>query len=295
MTLPPKADHEISRYRWRLPKSVRRLLRDRTGTAALLLVIATTLVACFASHIAPFDSTEIMTGPVLGWPTSNNWLGTDNLGRDILSRTIYGTQISMLTAGACVSLALVVGLTLGLIAGLGPVWLDNAIMVVLDTIRSFPTIVMGLAASTMFGSSIFTVILIISLATIPTFGRVARTQAMVTRGHDYILAERAMGAGLPRIASIHILPNIIGPLLILASMEIPTVITLEAGLSFLGVGVPPPASSWGNILNDGFSVVRNTPWPIVASGLPLIIITLAFTFLGESLRDTLDPKLAKDI
>jgi peptide/nickel transport system permease protein len=294
--LPREEDHLISGYAWKLRKGVHRLLlRDRIGNASLLIVIVITLVACFASHIAPFDGTQIMTGPVLGWPTMHNLLGTDNLGRDILSRTIYGTQISMLTAGCCVSLTLVVGLTLGLVAGLGSVWLDNAIMVVLDTIRSFPTIVMGLAASTMFGSSIISVILIISLATIPTFGRVARTQVMVIRRHDYIMAERAMGAGLQRIASIHILPNIIGPLLILASMEIPTVITLEAGLSFLGVGVPPPAPSWGNILNDGFSVIRNTPWPVVASGTPLIIITLAFTFLGESLRDTFDPKLVKDI
>jgi peptide/nickel transport system permease protein len=123
---------------------------------------------------------------------------------------------------------------------------------------------------------------------------VARTQTLAIRSNEFILAEQAMGAGTARILGVHVLPNIIGPLLILASMDIPVVITIEAGLSFLGVGVPPPAPSWGSILSDGFSYIRNTPWPVIAGGIPLILTTLAFTFLGEALRDIFDPKLRRD-
>ena len=146
----------------------------------------------------------------------------------------------------------------------------------------------------MLGASIVTVIGIISAASVPTFGRVAHTQTLTIRNHDYILAERAMGASPLRIGLVHILPNIVGPLIISASMEVLTVITLEA-FSFLGVGCAATRAELGQDFSDGFSVIRNTPWPVIASGLLLIVITLAFTFLGESLRDTFDPKLRRDV
>jgi peptide/nickel transport system permease protein len=126
-------------------------------------------------------------------------------------------------------------------------------------------------------------------------GRIARTQTQGIRNNEYIMAERAMGAGTLRVLGVHILPNIIGPLLIIASMDIPVVVTIEAGLSFLGVGVRPPTPSWGSILNDGYSFIRQTPWLVVSGGIPLILTTLGFTFLGESLRDIFDPKLRKDM
>src|SRR3546814_497528 len=129
-----------------------------------------------------------------------------------------------------------------------------------DTVRSFPVVIFGLATVTVVGPSLATILFIVVVTSIPTFGRVARTQTMAIRNDEFIVAATAMGAGAPRIVAVHILPNIIGPLLILASMDIPVVITIEAGLSFLGVGVPPPAPSWGSILSDGFSYIRNTPW-----------------------------------
>ena len=147
----------------------------------------------------------------------------------------------------------------------------------------------------LFGPSLETVVLVIIVISVPTYARIVRTQALSLKNTEFILAERALGAGLVRILSVHMLPNVIGPLLIIASMDVPFVVTIEAGLSFLGLGVRPPTPSWGGIINDGYSYIRNTAWLVIAGGLPLIVTTLGFTFLGEALRDIFDPKLRKDL
>ncbi|MFW6076911.1 MAG: ABC transporter permease [Hyphomicrobiales bacterium] len=275
--------------------ALRRLVANPLGLFGLVAVILIVLSAVFANWLAPFDPTRIMAGPRLAPPSLDHLLGTDQLGRDVFSRVLVGGQIALQVALASIAAALTLGLALGLIAGYGPRWLDNIIMLVFDTVRSFPVVIFGLATVTVIGPSLTTIIFIVVVTSIPTFGRVARTQTLAIRSNEFILAEQAMGAGTTRILGVHVLPNIIGPLLILASMDIPVVITIEAGLSFLGVGVPPPAPSWGSILSDGFSYIRNTPWPVIAGGIPLILTTLAFTFLGEALRDIFDPKLRKDV
>jgi peptide/nickel transport system permease protein len=275
--------------------AMRRLAANPFGMFGLVAVILIVLSAIFADWLAPFDPTRIMAGPRLAPPSLDHLLGTDQLGRDVFSRVLVGGQIALQVALASISAALTLGLALGLLAGYGPRWLDNIIMLVFDTVRSFPVVIFGLATVTVIGPSLTTIIFIVVVTSIPTFGRVARTQTLAIRNNEFILAEQAMGASTARILGVHVLPNIIGPLLILASMDIPVVITIEAGLSFLGVGVPPPAPSWGSILSDGFSYIRNTPWPVIAGGIPLILSTLAFTFLGEALRDIFDPKLRKDV
>jgi len=182
---------------------------------------------------------------------------------------------------------------LGMLAGVGPRWLDRLLVVSFDTVRSFPTIMFALAIVSLVGPSLNTVIGVIIIASIPIYARVVRTQTLALRERDFILAERAMGASTFRILWHHLLPNIAAPLFILASMDVPVVVGMEAGLSFLGLGVKPPVPSWGSILHDGYSYIRNSPWPIIAGGIPLIFITLGFTFFGESLRDIFDPKLRK--
>ena len=272
---------------------IKRISSDPLGLLGLCLVTLMVVSALGASIFAPYDPIQLNIMDRLQGPSANHLLGTDQLGRDLFSRVLFGGQVALKVAFLTIGLALIVGIVLGLIAGYGPAWLDNSIMLLFDTIRSVPTIMLALAAVAMVGPSITTVIFVIAVSSIPNYGRVVRTQTLTIKSKDFVKAEMLMGASLLRILSIHVLPNILGPLLILASMDIPTVIALEAGLSFLGMGVKPPTPSWGSILNDGFALIRNTPWPIIAGSIPLVLATLGFTFLGESLRDLLDPKLRK--
>jgi peptide/nickel transport system permease protein len=258
------------------------------------LVALFVLSAALAPVIAPYDPNALDVPARLQGPSSAHLLGTDNLGRDVFSRVLYGGRIALGVALSAIGLSLVVGTLLGLIAGYGPRWLDNLLLLLFDSVRAFPVIMFALAVITVLGPSLQTVILVVVVTTIPAYARIVRTQTLSLRHTEFILAERSLGAGAPRVLLVHILPNVIGPLLILASMEIPVVITIEAGLSFLGLGVRPPTPSWGNILNDGYAFIRNTPWLVIAAGLPLVLTTLGFTFLGETLRDAFDPRLRRD-
>lgn len=274
---------------------IKRIASDPLGLLGLCLVSLMVVSALGAALFAPYDPVALNIMDRLQGPSASHLLGTDQLGRDLFSRVLYGGQVALKVALVSIGAALTIGIMLGMIAGFGPAWLDNGIMLFFDTIRSFPTVMFALATVALVGPSLGTVIVVIVVTSIPTYGRVVRTQTLIIKSNEFIKAEMVMGASLPRILSIHVLPNVVGPLLILASMDIPTVIALEAGLSFLGMGVKPPTPSWGSILNDGYTLIRNTPWPIIAGSIPLILVTLGFTFLGESLRDQLDPKLRKTI
>ena len=272
---------------------IKRISSDPLGLLGLCLVTLIVVSALGASIFAPYDPIQLNIMERLQGPSANHLLGTDQLGRDLFSRVLFGGQVALKVAFLSIGSALIVGILLGLVAGYGPTWLDNSIMLLFDTIRSVPTIMLALVAVAFVGPSITTVIFVIAASSIPSYGRIVRTQTLTIKSKDFVKAEMVMGASLLRILSIHLLPNILGPLLILASMDIPSIIALEAGLSFLGMGVKPPTPSWGSILNDGFNLIRNTPWPIIAGSIPLVLATLGFTFLGESLRDLLDPKLRK--
>lgn len=265
------------------------------GFFGMILVALVILSALFAPFLTTHDHNALDIANRLAGPSAEHWMGTDQLGRDVFSRVVMGSRIAVWVALVTVSLSLGIGLVLGMMAGYGPKWLDAALLLLFDTLRSFPTIMFALALVTVFGPSLQTVIIVIVATTFPVYGRMVRTQTQALCNNEFIVAEEAMGAGMMRILGIHILPNIIGPLFIVASMDIPVVVTIEAGLSFLGVGVRPPTPSWGSILNDGYAYIRNTPWIIIFGGLPLIVTTLGFTFLGESLRDIFDPKLRRDL
>jgi peptide/nickel transport system permease protein len=251
-------------------RTIQRVVREPLGAMGLILVAVVLISAIGADLWSTHDPNKIDVRAAFASPSLEHFLGTDQLGRDIFSRVLVGGQIALKVSLLSIGAALIIGLTLGLIAGFGPRWLDNILMLLFDSVRSFPTVMFALAVVTLFGPS------------------------LALKTSEFILTERAMGAGFFRIIILHILPNVIGPLLILASMDIPFVITIEAGLSFLGMGVRPPTPSWGTILNDGYSYIYNTPWPVIAGGLPVVLTTLGFTFLGESLRDAFDPKLRKD-
>lgn len=275
--------------------SLKRVVREPLGAMGLVLVVFVLVSAIGASWFSPYEPNKIDIKAKLQPPSAEHILGTDQLGRDTFSRVLVGGQIALKVSLISIGLALIIGLTLGLIAGFGPRWLDNSLMLLFDSVRSFPTVMFALAVVTLFGPSLTTVMIVVIVTQIPIYGRMVRSQTLALKDAEFILAERAIGAGFFRIIGMHILPNVVGPLLILASMDIPFVITIEAGLSFLGMGVRPPTPSWGTILNDGYSYIYNTPWPVIAGGIPVILTTLGFTFLGESLRDVFDPKLRKEI
>ena len=278
---------------WR--DALRRLLKEPMGVLGLILVVLVVCSALVAPLLCPHPPNEIHISDRLQSPSTTYPLGTDQLGRDVLSRLLMGGRIALWVALVSVSLALSIGLLTGSVAAYGPQWVDNAFLLIFDVMRSFPTIMFALALVTVVGPSLNTVIIVVVATTFPVYGRMVRTQAQMIKNREFIEASRSRGAGLLRIMFVHTLPNIIGPLLIIASMDIPVVVTIEAGLSFLGVGVKPPTPSWGSILNDGYSYIRNTPWIVIFGGLPLIVTTLGFTFLGESLRDIFDPKLRKEV
>jgi peptide/nickel transport system permease protein len=271
----------------------RRLLGEPMGAAGLALVLLVLACGLFSHQLEPFDPLKIAVRDRLLAPSPLHPLGTDNLGRDVLSRVIEGSRIALYFAAVATGLSLLAGLALGLVAGYGPRWADALFVLLFDTVNAFPRVMLALAVITLLGPSSASVLLVIVVTTFPTYARMTRTSTLSLRSAEFVQAERSLGAGRGRILVLHILPNIVGPLLILASMDVPVVITLEAGLTFLGLGVPPPAPSWGRILNEGYAFIREAPWMVVGGGVPLILATLGFTFLGESLRDLLDPRLRR--
>ena len=274
--------------------ALRRVLADPLGAFGLLLVLLLVAGALGADWLTPWSPTALNVRQRLLPPDLLHKLGTDHLGRDILARVLHGGRIALYVSIVSVAAALGLGCALGMAAGYGPRWLDNALILLFDAVRSFPTVLFALAVVTLIGPSLSTIMVIVVVTTTPVYGRIVRTLTLSVKAQEFILAERAMGAGPVRVLTRHVLPNLIGPLLILASMEIPVVITIESGLSFLGLGVRPPTPSWGSILNDGYSFIRDTPWPVIAGGVPIVLTTLGFTFLGEALRDVFDPRLQRE-
>ena len=274
-----------------LMRSVRSLIRDPMGLLGLSLVVIFLAMALLAPLISPYDPLKISVPSKFEAPNLSHWLGTDHLGRDTLSRIIYGARTALSIALTATGLAGILGLLLGLIAGFGPRWLDGILVLLFDSMSSLPMILFALAVITVLGPGTTTLILVIVLVSIPGYARLIRAQTLTLKNSDFIIAEKSIGASGPRIILLHLLPNVVGPLVIILSMDIPVVIMLEAGLSYLNLGVRPPTPSWGNILYDGYTSLRYAPTLVIAAGVPLILATLGFTFLGEGLRDALDPKL----
>ena len=277
-------------HRQRFPL-LRTLLADPFTCVALILVASFLIIAVFAPFLAPYSPLKIDVLHKLQPPSLAHWFGTDHLGRDLLSRVIYGARTALTIAMVSVAIAGAIGLLLGLIAGYGPRWLDAILVLTFDSLNSLPMIMFALAIITVLGAGTGTLIIVIAATSFPSYARLIRAQTLALKNSDYILAERLLDASAARIIFIHLLPNVVGPLIILLSMDIPVVIMVEAGLSFLGLGVRPPTPSWGSILYDGYTSIRSAPFMVIFGGLPLVLATLGFTFLGEGLRDYLDPRL----
>ncbi|MGA3214862.1 MAG: ABC transporter permease [Acidimicrobiales bacterium] len=267
------------------------LLRTPGGLIGTVIVVGLIVLAIFGPELAPYSFSQIDVNNPLQGPTLHHLLGTDQLGRDLLSRLIYGTRIELEVAVPAVATALGVGLVLGLLGGYLGGLVDNVVVLFTDTCQSFPAIVLALALLTVLGPSLPNLIIVIAVTFSPNYARTSRALVLSVKQNQYILAERALGARRLRIMVRHVLPNIVAPLFILLAMDIPSAITAEAGLSFLGLGVPPPDPSWGSILSDGFNSIFQAPWAVLFASMALGIATIGFLLFGEALRDVLDPRL----
>jgi peptide/nickel transport system permease protein len=265
-----------------------------TGAVGLIIVVAVLFAALFAPWVATHNPDAIDVMNRFQGPSLANWLGTDHLGRDLYSRLVFGSRVAMAVAMSAISIALVIGTLLGILAASLPARSERIVLIVFDIIASFPSLVLALAVVAVFGPSTVLVVLIVAVTLIPVFGRVARAQVLTINNTPFIEAERLLGASHARIVLSHLLPNIAGPLVVLASMEIPVVITIEAGLSFIGLGVRPPLASWGTLIYDGYAYLSDSYVPVIVASSALGLATLGFTLFGEALRDAVDPRLNKD-
>ena len=271
-----------------------RLVRDATGATGAAFVALIVILAVFAPWIAPYEPQEIDVLQRLAGPNADHWMGTDQLGRDTFSRLVHGARLALLVALPSVLLGALLGTVLGLLAGYYRGWVETLLLWLFDVVRSFPALLFAIAIITLTGPSLTVLILIMALTRFPSYGRLIRAQTLKMREEEYVTASQALGASSNRTMGRHILPNAVAPLFIQAAMDIPVVVTFEAGLSFLGLGVPPPTPSWGTILREGYTYVRATPWMIVFGSGFLVVATLGFTFFAEALRDVFDVKVRND-
>lgn len=224
-------------------------------------------------------------------PSYENLFGTDNYGRDVLSRVIWGGRVSLLVGIISVLIGSVIGIAMGIIAGYVGKYVDVIIMRITDILLSFPALLLALAICAALGSSIWNVIIAISIVTVPRFSRVVRGSTLSIKEVEFVQAAKALGQNHFKIIVRHILPNVLSPILVLATLWIPAAIITEASLSFLGLGVMPPTPTWGNIISDGKSFLQDAPWISIFSGICIVVVVMAFNFVGDALRDALDPRL----
>ena len=274
--------------------TLRKVCATPVGATGLVIVALVLLCAIFAPWVATHNPDALDVMNRFKGPSTTHWLGTDHLGRDLYSRMVHGASVAMVVAISSIAMALTVGTALGILAAYLPTRSERFVLIVLDVISSFPSLVLALAIVAVFGPSLAIVVVIVSITLVPHFGRVARSQVLTLKSAPFLEAERILGASWLRLVLFHILPNILGPLVILASMDIPVVITIEAGLSFLGLGVRPPLASWGTLIQDGYQYLSETWVPVVVSSLALAAATLGFTLFGEALRDAADPRIRRE-
>jgi peptide/nickel transport system permease protein len=275
----------------RLPALLARLLRGHLAKIGLVVIAALLGAAALAPAVAPYDPTEQRLERMLERPGRAYLLGTDDLGRDILSRLLYGARVSLLVGVLSVGISLLVGVALGLVAGYRGGVTDELVMRVMDGLLAFPALVLALAITAALGPSLRNAMIAIGIVGIPGFARLVRGQVLSLRAQEYVEAARAAGLGDGRIVLRHILPGTLAPIIVHASLRVAFAVLAEAGLSFLGLGTQPPTPSWGAMLNAGREYLEMAPWLSIAPGAAIFVTTLGFNFLGDGLRDALDPRL----
>lgn len=269
----------------------RRFRKHKLAMAGLCILLVLYAVALGAPFIATHPYYEINPPNRLAAPSAEHWLGTDDIGRDVFSRLVWGSRISLSVGFVAAGVAVLIGTTIGAIAGYYGGWLDNALMRITEIVMAFPTFFLLLTIVSIVSRSIFNIMLVIGLTSWPALARMVRGQILSLREQEFTEAARALGAGDARIIFRHILPNALAPIIVSATLRIGGAILAESGLSFLGLGVPEPYPSWGSVLNAGRSYLRMAPWITTLAGVFIFITVLAFNYLGDGLRDALDPRL----
>jgi peptide/nickel transport system permease protein len=271
-------------------RALRRLMARKGAVVGLVVIAAFILLATFAPWITPYDPVTTSWTLVRKPSSALHWFGTDDLGRDILSRVIYGARASLLAGAISVGIALSIGVPLGLLAGYRGGFIDALISRITDAMLACPFLILAIALAAFLGPSLGNAMIAIGVTTTPVFIRLTRGQTIGVKVEDYVEAARAIGNPRWRIALFHILPNIMPALLVQATLSIAAAIIAEAALSFLGLGQQPPAPSWGSMLNAAQRFLTNAPWMAIWPGLAIFLVVLSFNLLGDGLRDALDPK-----
>ena len=272
-------------------RAVQLFLFRSAGGVGTLLVLAAIVGAVFAPHLTPYDAVTLDPPARLQGPSAAHWLGTDQLGRDTLTRILYGGRTSLAVAGASVAFALLVGGLLGVLAGYYRGWIDALIMRVTDVLLSFPAVLLAIALIAFLGGGFTNLVLAIGIVYVGPFARVARAAVMTVREELFVEASRALGSRDWRIVLGAVLPSAAAPLIVEVTLRLAYAILAEASLSFLGLGTQPPTPSWGLMVADGRRFLALAPWATIAPGLAIMVVVLGFNLLGDGLRDALDPRV----
>jgi peptide/nickel transport system permease protein len=271
-------------------RALDRLGRRRGAMIALGVVLFFVILALLAPGIAPYDPLATSWSAVRKAPSAGHWFGTDEIGRDVLSRVVWGTRASLLAGVVSVSISLVFGVPIGLAAGYLGGWIDALISRMTDAMLACPFLILAIALAAFLGPSLTNAMIAIGISATPVFVRLTRAQVLHVKVEDYVEAARAVGNSHLRIALRHVLPNIVPPLIVQATLAIAAAIIAEAALSFLGLGQQPPAPSWGSMLNTAKNYIDNAPWMAVWPGVSIFMLVLSFNLLGDGLRDAFDPR-----
>jgi peptide/nickel transport system permease protein len=272
---------------------VGRAVQTRGAGFGLIVVVLVLVGAAAANLLAPYSPNQIQPVGILAPPSPQYPLGTDAIGRDVLSRIIYGARVSIAAGAVSVGFASVVGVLIGLIAGYYGGLVDDVMMRMVDALYSFPALLLALAITAVLGPGLANVMLAIGVVFTPAFARLVRGQALSVREREFVMAARVIGARPWRIMMVHIWPNVTAAIVVQASLLVAAAIVIEAGLSFLGLGVQPPTPSWGAMLKEGYQYMEQAPWLAFAPGAAMFVTVLAFNLFGDGLRHALDPRLAR--
>jgi peptide/nickel transport system permease protein len=270
---------------------IKRFMKNKMALIGLAVVIFVVLASLTASFVAPFNPLKLSLKNRIKAPSEDHFFGTDHFGRDVLSRVLYGGRVSLQVGVFSVLLAAITGVILGAVGGYFGGRIDYLIVLIMDALISFPTLLLAIGFMAVMGPGVNNIIIALALVFIPTYGRVVRGSVLSIRQKEYIEAARNAGSGDLKIIFLHVLPNTMAPLIVVTTISVANAILIEAALSFLGLGVPPPAPSWGNILSDGRNFISQAPWLTIFPGLAITLTVLGFNTLGDGLRDVLDPKL----